>query len=98
VACVSCCVQNAPLNKYKCRWQDKNGNYSNHMQLTCIQMVFWHSQLHRFWLCNFLDVQWQVGASVRPSPAVHAHKIDKEVKPSGLRDGLNMGSEERERN
>jgi hypothetical protein len=24
--------------------------------------------------------------------------VDKEVKPSGLRDGLNMGSEERERN
>lgn len=45
-------------------------------------MVFWHSQLHRFWLCNFLDVQWKVGASVRPSPAVHAHKIAKEVKPS----------------
>lgn len=45
-------------------------------------MAFWHSQLHRFWLCIFLDVPQKVKASIRPSPAVHAHKIDKKTKPS----------------
>lgn len=75
-----CCVQIEPLNR--CKWQDKNGNYSNQKQLTCIQMAFWHSQLHRFWLCTFLDVLQKVKASIRPSPAVHAHEIDKEMKPS----------------
>lgn len=45
-------------------------------------MAFWHSQLHRFWLCTFLDVPQKVKASICPSPAVHAHKIDKRMKPS----------------
>lgn len=77
-----CCLQITLLNRCKCRWQDKNGSYSNQKQLTCIQMAFWHSQMHGFWLCTVLDVSWKAKASIGPSPAVHAHEIDKETKPS----------------
>ncbi|CAM9600535.1 unnamed protein product, partial [Bubo scandiacus] len=38
--------------------------------------------LHRFWFCTFLDVPWKVKVSICPSSAVHAHKIDKEMKPT----------------